>query len=87
MFLSTAETIVRNFVPDPRPTPRKLPTTAPESFRIGLTWTRIGFEVRHRKLIARRISGAPIKGESYFVAEITAGRVGDDQAPARKEFD
>jgi hypothetical protein len=35
----------------------------------------------------RRISGAPIKGESYFVAEITAGRVGDDQAPARKEFD
>ena len=35
----------------------------------------------------RRISGAPIKGESYFVAEITAGRVGDDQAPARREFD
>jgi hypothetical protein len=35
----------------------------------------------------RRLSGGPIKGESYFVAEITAGRVGDDQAPPRKEFD
>lgn len=34
----------------------------------------------------RRMSGAPIKGENYFVAEITVGRVGADQAPPRKEF-
>lgn len=35
----------------------------------------------------RRMAGVPIKGESYFVAEITAGRVGQDQPPPRKEFD
>ena len=35
----------------------------------------------------RRMAGVPIKGENYFVAEITAGRVGADQASPRKEFD
>jgi hypothetical protein len=35
----------------------------------------------------RRIYGSPIKGESYYRAEIAAGRVGTDQAPPRKEFD
>ncbi len=35
----------------------------------------------------RRMAGVPIRGESYFVAEITIGRVGADQAPPRKEFD
>jgi hypothetical protein len=35
----------------------------------------------------RRIAGVPIRGENYYVAEITAGRVGADQAPPRKEFD
>jgi len=35
----------------------------------------------------RRMAGAPMKGESYFVAEITVGRVGRDQAPPRREFD
>ena len=35
----------------------------------------------------RRIAGAPIKGESYFAAEIVVGRVGRDQATAKKEFD
>jgi hypothetical protein len=34
----------------------------------------------------RRMAGAPIKGENYYVADITIGRVGPDQAPARKEF-
>jgi hypothetical protein len=34
----------------------------------------------------RRMAGAPMKGENYFVAEITVGRVGADQAPPRKEF-
>ena len=35
----------------------------------------------------RRIAGVPMKGESYFMAEITVGRVGADQASPRKEFD
>jgi hypothetical protein len=35
----------------------------------------------------RRMSGAPMKGENYYVADITTGRVGTDQAPPRKEFD
>jgi hypothetical protein len=35
----------------------------------------------------RRMAGAPMKGENYFVAEITVGRVGPDQPPAKKEFD
>jgi hypothetical protein len=34
----------------------------------------------------RRMAGAPIPGESYFVADIVAGRLGPDQAPARKPF-
>jgi len=34
----------------------------------------------------RRIADVPMKGENYFVAEITVGRVGTDQAPPRKEF-
>ena len=35
----------------------------------------------------RRMAGAPIKGENYFVAEIEAGRVGADQSRKRFEFD
>jgi hypothetical protein len=34
----------------------------------------------------RRMAGAPVKGESYFAAEITAGRVGPEQAAPKKEF-
>jgi hypothetical protein len=34
----------------------------------------------------RRMAGIPMKGENYFVAEITVGRVGADQAPPKKEF-
>ena len=34
----------------------------------------------------RGMSGAPVRGENYFKAEIAAGRVGPDQAPARREF-
>jgi hypothetical protein len=34
----------------------------------------------------RRLAGAPVKGENYYKAEIRAGRVGADQAPARVEF-
>jgi len=35
----------------------------------------------------RRMSGAPMKGENYYAADITIGRVGMDQATPRKEFD
>jgi hypothetical protein len=34
----------------------------------------------------RRLAGVAIKGENYFVAEVTVGRVGADQAAPRKEF-
>ncbi len=35
----------------------------------------------------RRMSGAPVKGESYFRAGIVTGRVGLEQAPPKREFD
>jgi hypothetical protein len=35
----------------------------------------------------RRASGAPIRGENYFKADIAVGRVGSDQAAPRMEFD
>ncbi len=35
----------------------------------------------------RRMSGAKMKGENYFVADIAAGRVGLEQAPPKREFD
>jgi hypothetical protein len=34
----------------------------------------------------RRMAGAPIRGENYFKADITAGRVGYDQAAPKREF-
>ena len=34
----------------------------------------------------RRMSGAPMKGENYYVADIALGRTGPDQAPPRQEF-
>ena len=34
----------------------------------------------------RRLAGAPVRGESYFQADIAAGRVGSQQAPPRREF-
>jgi hypothetical protein len=36
--------------------------------------------------ILRRIAGGPLKGESYYEAEITAGRVGAYQAKPKREF-
>jgi hypothetical protein len=35
----------------------------------------------------RRLFGAPVKGENYFVADIAVGCVGPVQAAARREFD
>lgn len=34
----------------------------------------------------RRVAGAPVQGENYFVAEIAAGHVGADQAAPKREF-
>jgi hypothetical protein len=34
----------------------------------------------------RRLAGAPIRGENYYVAPITIGCVGLDQDPPRREF-
>jgi hypothetical protein len=34
----------------------------------------------------RRMAGGPMKGENYFVAEITVGRVGAEQTPSKREF-
>ena len=34
----------------------------------------------------RRLAGAPIRGENYFVADIGAGRVGLAQAAPKREF-
>ena len=36
--------------------------------------------------ILRRITGSPVKGESYYEAEIASGRVGPEQAAPKREF-
>jgi len=36
--------------------------------------------------VLRRLAGSPVKGENYFLSDITAGRVGRDQAAANLEF-
>jgi len=35
----------------------------------------------------RRLAGAPVRGENYFVADIVDGRVGLEQSAPRREFD
>ena len=37
--------------------------------------------------LLRRLASAPIRGENYFVAGITSGRVGADQPAPHREFD
>ncbi len=37
--------------------------------------------------LLRRLAGCPVRGENYFRADITAGRLGPEQAPPRREFD
>ena len=36
--------------------------------------------------ILRRLAGQPVKGENYFMAEITIGQVGAEQKPPKREF-
>lgn len=35
----------------------------------------------------RRLAGGPVRGENYFKADITIGRVGPQQTAPRREFD
>ncbi len=35
----------------------------------------------------RRMAGAPVRGESYFMSRIATGQVGPDQPAPRREFD
>ena len=35
----------------------------------------------------RRFSGAPVRGENYFIADIIIGKVGLEQSKPRREFD
>ena len=35
----------------------------------------------------RRMAGAPVRGESYFMSRIAIGQVGPDQPAPRREFD
>jgi hypothetical protein len=37
--------------------------------------------------LLRRLAGAPVRGENYLRAAISAGRVGPDQPQPRREFD
>ena len=37
--------------------------------------------------LLRRLAGAPVRGENYFKAQISAGRVGREQAKPRAEFE
>ncbi len=36
--------------------------------------------------LLRRLAGAPVRAENYLEADISAGRVGADQSPPRREF-
>jgi len=38
-------------------------------------------------VMLRRMAGGPIRSESYFAADIAAGRVGPEQTAPRSEFD
>lgn len=46
-------------------------------------------ELTHVGQIAmlRRMAGCPMRGENYYKADITTGRVGSDQAAPKLEFD
>jgi hypothetical protein len=61
------------------------PATSPEKIFQG----PIADALTHVGQLAtlRRMIGSGIRGENYFLAEITIGRVGSDQAPPVREFD
>jgi hypothetical protein len=55
----------------------------------GLLQAPIADALTHVGQIAmlRRLAGSPVKGENYFRAEISAGRVGLEQSAPRREFE
>ncbi|QQR73786.1 MAG: hypothetical protein IPJ17_20330 [Holophagales bacterium] len=64
--------------------PRPLSASAEKLFQgpIADALTHIG-----QIALLRRLASAPVRGENYYKAEITAGRVGPEQAAPRREFD
>lgn len=61
---------------------------------LGCPWTRlfqgpIADALTHIGQLAllRRLAGSAVRGENYFKAEISTGRVGPDQAAPRREFE
>jgi hypothetical protein len=69
---------------------RRLASTAPLEYSPEkLFQGPIADSLTHVGQIAmlRRMAGLPMRGENYYVAEISTGRVGADQAAARREFD
>ncbi|PYT62452.1 MAG: hypothetical protein DMG35_07515 [Acidobacteria bacterium] len=55
----------------------------------GLFQAPVADALNHIGQIAmlRRLAGSPIKGENYFKADITAGRVGAEQSAPQREFE
>ncbi len=55
----------------------------------GLFQAPVADALNHIGQIAmlRRLAGSPIKGENYFKADITVGRVGPEQSAPRREFE
>ena len=60
----------------------------------GCEWTQLfqgpiadAFTHVGQLALLRRIAGSAIRGENYAKADIVTGRVGQEQAPPRREFD
>jgi hypothetical protein len=69
---------------------RRLSSDVPLACSVeGLFQGPIADSLTHVGQIAmlRRMAGAPVRGENYFKAEITAGRVGPEQAKPKFEFE
>ena len=49
----------------------------------------IGDSLTHIGQLAtlRRLAGAPVKGENYYLAAVEVGKVGAEQTPPKEEFD
>jgi hypothetical protein len=64
--------------------PDPIPSTPEKLFQgpIADALTHVG-----QLAMLRRMAGAPVKGENYFVAAISAGSVGSHQAAPRLEFE
>jgi hypothetical protein len=65
-----------------------------ESGPLACEWTRLfqgpiadAFTHVGQLGMLRRMAGSAVRGENYFKADIEAGRVGQEQAAPRREFD